>query len=73
LPGANVALKLVAEYGNDMLRWPIVKHFTRGCASRLATKYQAAKILSSKTRSSSSKAAAALRLASTTVGRTDML
>jgi transposase len=69
--GPYVALKLVAECGNDMSRWPTVKHFTSWLCLSPGNKISGGKILSSKTRRSSSKAAAALRLAATTVGRTD--
>lgn len=69
--GPYVALKLVAECGNDMSRWPTVKHFTSWLCLAPGNKISGGKILSSKTRRSSSKAAAALRLAATTIGRTD--
>ncbi|WP_202905146.1 transposase [Paraburkholderia mimosarum] len=69
--GPYVALKLVAECGNDMSRWPTVKHFTSWLCLAPGNKISGGKILSSKTRRSSSKAAVALRLAATTVGRTD--
>jgi transposase len=64
--GPYVALKLVAECRNDMSRWPEVKHFTSWLCLAPGNKISGGKILSSKTRRSSSKAAATLRLATTT-------
>ncbi|WP_408182715.1 IS110 family RNA-guided transposase [Paraburkholderia dipogonis] len=69
--GPYVALKLIAECGNDMSRWPSVKHFTSWLCLAPGNKISGGKILSSKTRRSSSKAAAALRLAAVAIGRTD--
>ena len=69
--GPYVALKLVAECGNDMSRWPSVKHFTSWLCLTPGNKISGGKILSSKTRRSSSKAAAALRLSAVVVGKTD--
>ncbi len=69
--GPYLALKLVAECGADMSRWPSEKHFTSWLCLAPGNKISGGKILSSKTRRSSSKAAAVLRLAATTIGRTD--
>ncbi|MCX4173812.1 MULTISPECIES: IS110 family transposase [Paraburkholderia] len=69
--GPYVALKLVAECGNDMSRWPTAKHFTSWLCLAPGNKISGGKILSSKTRRSSSKAAAALRLAAVAIGKTD--
>lgn len=69
--GPYVALKLVAECGNDMTRWPTAKHFTSWLCLAPGNKISGGKILSSKTRRSSSNVAAALRLAAVTIGRTD--
>jgi transposase len=68
--GPYVALKLVAECGTDMSRWPSAKHFTSWLCLSPGNKISGGKVLSSHTRRSSSRAAAALRLAATTVGRT---
>ncbi|MFT0171471.1 transposase [Paraburkholderia mimosarum] len=54
-----------------MSRWPTVKHFTSWLCLAPVNKISGGKILSSKARRSSSTAAAALRLAATTVSRTD--
>ncbi|MDR6201406.1 transposase [Paraburkholderia graminis] len=68
--GPYLALKLVAECGTDMSRWPTVKHFTSWLCLAPGNKISGGKVLSSKTRRSSSKAAAALRLAAVTIGKT---
>jgi len=69
--GPYVALKLVAECGTDMSRWPDAKHFTSWLCLSPGSKISGGKVLSSKTRRSSSRVAAALRLAATTIGKTD--
>lgn len=69
--GPYVALKLVAECGNDMSRWPSSKHFTSWLCLAPGNKISGGKILSSKTRRSSSRVASALRLAAITIGRTE--
>lgn len=69
--GPSLAVKLVAECGTDMLRWPSSKHFTSWLCLSPGNKISGGKVLSSRTRRSSNRAAAALRLAATTVGRTD--
>jgi len=69
--GPYLSLKLIAECGTDMARWPTVKHFTSWLALAPGNKISGGKVLSSKTRRSSSRAAALLRLAAVTVGRTD--
>lgn len=68
--GPSLALKLIAECGNDMSRWPTSKHFTSWLCLSPGNKISGGKILSAKTRRSSSRAAAVLRLAATTLGRT---
>jgi hypothetical protein len=67
--GPYLALKLVAECGTGMS--PTVKHFTSWLCLAPGNKISGGKVLSSKTRRSSSKAAAALRLAAVTIGKTD--
>jgi transposase len=67
--GPDVALKLVAECGTDMSRWPTAKHFTSWLALAPGNKISGGKVLSSKTRRSSSRAAAALRRAAVTLGK----
>ncbi len=69
--GPSVALKLVAECGNDMSKWPSSKHFTSWLCLCPGNKISGGKVLSSKTRRSSSKAAAALRMSAIVLGKTD--
>lgn len=61
----------VAECGTDMTRWPSAKHLTSWLCLAPGNKISGGKLLSSRTRRSGSRAAAALRLAATTVGKTD--
>jgi transposase len=69
--GPSLALKLVGECGRDLNAWPSAKHFTSWLCLAPGNKISGGKVLSSKTRRSSSRAAALLRLAATTVGRTE--
>ena len=69
--GPYVALKLVAECGSDMSKWPSSKHFTSWLCLCPGNKISGGKVLSSKTRRSSSKAAAALRMSAIVLGKTD--
>ena len=67
----DLALKLVSECGDDLSAWPSAKHFTSWLCLAPSNKISGGKILSSKTRRSGSRAAALLRLAAVTIGRTD--
>jgi transposase len=69
--GPYLVLKLIAECGTDLSRWPSAKHFASWLCLSPGNKISGGKVLSSKTRRSASRAAAALRLAAGTVGRTD--
>jgi transposase len=69
--GPSLALKLVAECGTDLLAWKTAKHFTSWLCLAPGNKISGGKLLSSRTRRSSSRAAALLRLAATTIGRSD--
>ena len=69
--GPYLALKLVAECGDDLSAWPSAKHFTSWLCLAPSNKISGGKVLSSRTRRSGSRAAALLRLAATTIGRTD--
>ena len=69
--GPALALKLVGECGTDLAAWPSSKHFTSWLCLAPGNKISGGKLLSSKTRRSSSRAAALLRLAATTIGRSD--
>jgi transposase len=69
--GPSLALKLVAECGTDLRAWKTAKHFTSWLCLAPGNKISGGKLLSSRTRRSSSRAAALLRLAATTIGRSD--
>jgi transposase len=69
--GPYLALKLVSECGDNLSAWPSAKHFTSWLCLAPSNKISGGKVLSSKTRRSGSRAAALLRLAAVTIGRTD--
>jgi transposase len=69
--GPSLALKLVGECGTNLAAWPSAKHFTSWLALAPHNKISGGKVLSSKTRRTSNRAASLLRLAASTVGRTD--
>ena len=69
--GPSLALKLIAECGDDLTAWPNAKHFTSWLCLAPHNRISGGKVLSSRTRRSGSRAAALLRLAAVTVGRTD--
>jgi transposase len=69
--GPYLALKLVGECGTNLTAWPDAKHFTSWLALAPHNKISGGKVLSSKTRRTSNRAASLLRLAAGTVGRTD--
>jgi transposase len=69
--GPSLALKLVGECGTNLAAWPSAKHFTSWLALAPHNKISGGKVLSSKTRRTSNRAASLLRLAAGTVGRTD--
>jgi transposase len=69
--GPYLALKMVGECGTDLSAWPSAKHFTSWLALAPHNKISGGKVLSSRTRRTSNRVAALLRLAAVTVGRTD--
>jgi transposase len=69
--GPSLALKLVAECGTDLTAWPSAKHFTSWLCLAPGNKISGGKVLSSRTRRSGSRAAALLRLAAVTIGKTE--
>jgi len=69
--GPYLALKLVGECGTNLTAWPSAKHFTSWLALAPHNKISGGKVLSSRTRRTSNRTAALLRLAAVTVGRTD--
>ncbi len=71
IPGidANTAMKILSEIGTDMTRWPTVKAFASWLGLCPGNKISGGKILSSKTKPSSNRAAQALRMAASTLYR----
>jgi transposase len=69
--GPHAALALVGECGDDMKRWPTHKHFVSWLSLSPGSKISGGKILSSKTRASSNRAAAIFRMCAVSVGRSD--
>nr|WP_309500939.1 transposase [Bradyrhizobium arachidis] len=69
--GPYLALKLIAECGDDLSAWPSAKHFTSWLCLAPSNKISGGKVLSARTRRSGNRAAALLRLAAATVGRID--
>jgi transposase len=68
--GPYSVLRLVAECGDDMSRWPTAKHFASWLGLSPGNKISGGRVLSSRTRRSSNRAAALLRIAAVNVGRT---
>lgn len=68
--GPYTALKLIAEVGTDMSRWPTHKHFTSWLTLAPRNKVSGARLISSKTQPSANRAATTLRLCAMVVGRT---
>lgn len=65
------ALRLLAEIGTDMTRWPTEKHFTAWLTLAPKNKISGGRLLSSRTQPAANRAAAILRLAAMSLGRTD--
>lgn len=68
--GPYLVLKLIAECGIDMAKWPTAKHFTSWLALSPGNKISGGKLLSSRTRRTKNRVAALLRLAANIIGRT---
>ena len=68
--GPYTVLRLVGECGDDMSKWPSSKHFTSWLCLAPGNKISGGRVLSSKTRRSSSRAAALLRIAAVNIGKT---
>ncbi len=69
--GPSIALSLVAECGTDLGKWPTEKHFTSWLCLSPGCKISGGKVLSARTRKSSSRLASQLRLVAVNVGRTE--
>jgi transposase len=68
--GPYTVLRLVAECGDDMTKWPTEKHFTSWLSLAPGNKISGGRVLSSNTRRSSNRTAALLRLIAVTIGKT---
>ena len=68
--GPANALRLIAELGTDMTRWPTAQHFTAWLALAPHNKISGGRLLSSRTPRSANRAAAIFRLAAVNLGRT---
>ena len=66
-----LALRLVAECGADLSRWPTAKHFTSWLTLSPGCKVSGGKVVSLHTHKTTNRVAASLRLAAVTVGRTN--
>jgi transposase len=64
------ALRLVAEIGTDMNRWPTYKHFTSWLTLAPKNKISGARLISSRTQPSANRAACLLRISAMVLGRT---
>jgi transposase len=69
--GPYSALRLLAEIGTDMTRWPTEKHFTSWLTLAPHNKISGGRLLSAKTQPSANRAATILRMAAMNLGRTD--
>lgn len=69
--GPYGALRLLAEIGTDMSRWPSEKHFTSWLTLAPHNKISGGRLLSSKTQRSANRAAAILRIAAMSLARTE--
>jgi transposase len=66
-----LALRMVAECGTDLSKWPTAKHFTSWLTLAPGCKISGGKVLSARTRKTTNRVSAHLRLAAVTVGRTN--
>ncbi|MEO2219243.1 IS110 family transposase [Chromobacterium vaccinii] len=69
--GPFLALRLIAECGTDLSRWPTAKHFTSWLTLSPGCKISGGKILSAHTRKTSNRVTVALRLAAVAIGRSN--
>ncbi len=68
---AYTALKVISEIGTDMTKWPSAKHFASWLGLSPNNRITGGRVISSKTKPSASRAAAALRLAANALHRSD--
>ena len=65
------ALKVISEVGTDMTKWPTAKHFASWLGLSPNNRITGGRVMSSKTKASGNRAAAALRLAANALHRSD--
>ena len=65
------ALKVISEIGTDMTKWPSAKHFASWLGLSPDNRSTGGKVMSSRTKASANRAAAALRLAAHGLHRSD--
>ena len=65
------ALKVVSEIGTDMTRWPTAKHFASWLGLSPNNRITGGRVMSSRTKASANRAAAALRLAANALHRSE--
>ena len=65
------ALKVISEVGTDMTKWPSAKHFASWLGLSPHNRITGGRVMSSKTKASANRAAAALRLAANALHRSD--
>jgi transposase len=68
--GPYAALRLISEIGIDMRRWPTEKHFTSWLTLAPNNKITGGRLISSSTTTSANRAAAILRMAAMSAGKT---
>ncbi len=68
---AYTALKVISEIGTDMTKWPSAKHFASWLGLSPNNRITGGRVMSSKTKPSANRAAAALRLAANALHRSD--
>ena len=68
---AYTALKVISEIGTDMTKWPSAKHFASWLGLSPNNRITGGRVISSKTKPSANRAAAALRLAANALHRSD--
>ena len=66
---AYTALKVISEIGADMTKWPSAKHFASWLGLSPNNRITGGRVMSSKTKASGNRAAAALRLAANALHR----
>lgn len=69
--GPYTAVRLIAEIGTDMTRWPTEHHFTSWLTLAPRNKISGGRVLSSRTQPSANRAAVLLRTAAMSLSRTE--